>query len=167
MTSPERKPALRDSKSNLYEAALAAVKAREEEAAHRPRQKQRTRIPFLTILLLVALTAALLLLLRPVWLVGPEVPPVETPAISAASFRLTLLRERDRVFDYSRKNGHLPGSLSEAGVEAGNITFKSLGPDQFVLSGIVGDSLITLHSTDTMSVFLGHTLTAIRNRGRQ
>jgi hypothetical protein len=167
MTAPERKPALRDSKSNLYEAALAAVKAREESAANRPRPKQRTRIPFLTILLLIALTAAVLLLLRPIWLVGPEAPPQETPAVAAASFRLTLLRERDRVFAYSRRNGHLPAKLAELGGEASNISFRSTGADQFVLSGIVGDSLITLRSTDTMSAFLGNTLQAIRNRGRQ
>jgi hypothetical protein len=167
MTAPERKPALRDSKSNLYEAALAAVKAREDDAVNRPRPKQRTRIPFLTILLLVALTAVVLLLLRPVWLVGPEAPPTETPAVSAVSLRLTLLRERDRVFDYSRRNGHLPANLGEAGVQGANISFRSTGADQFVLSGVVGDSLITLHSTDTMSVFLGNALQAIRNRGRQ
>ena len=167
MTVPERKSSPRDSKSNLYEAALAAVKAREDDAVNRPRPKQRTRIPFLTILLLVALTAALLLLLRPVWLVGPEAPSSETPAVSAASLRLTLLRERDRVFDYSRRNGHLPANLGEAGIQAVNVSFRSTGPDRFVLSGVAGDSLITLHSTDTMSVFLGNTLQAIRNRGRQ
>lgn len=167
MTAPERKPVLRDSKSNLYEAALAAVKAQEETAAKRPRPRQKTRIPLLTVMLLLALTAAVLLLLRPVWLVGPETPPVETAAVSAASFRLTLLRERDRVFDYSRKNGHLPTTLAEAGIQETNISFRATGPDQFVLSGIVGDSLITLHSTDTMHVFLGKTLQAIRNRGRQ
>jgi hypothetical protein len=167
MTAPERKPVLRDSKSNLYEAALAAVKAQEEVAASRPRPKQKTRLPLLTIMLLLALTAAFLLLLRPVWLVGPEAPPAQSPAVAAASFRLTLLRERDRVYDYSRRNGHLPATLAEAGGESPNISLRSTGPDQFVLSGIVGDSLITLRSTDTMSVFLGNTLRAIRNRGRQ
>ena len=167
MTAPEHKPSLRDSKSSLYEAALAAVRAREEEAVHRPRPTQRSRIPLLAILVVLALTGAVLLLLRPLWLVGPEAPPREPPAIAAASFRLTLLRERDRVFDYSKRHGHLPTSLTEAGSAAANVRFQSTGPDQFVLSGLAGDSLISLRSTDTMSTFLGQSLRALRNRGRQ
>jgi hypothetical protein len=166
MTASERKPTLRDSKSSLYEAALAAVKAREDASAQRPLPK-RTRIPLLAILLLVAAAAAILLLLRPVWLVGPDAPPPESPGIVAASVRLTLLRERQLVVDYSKQHGHLPGSLNEVDNPRNDIRFQSTGPDQFVLSGIAGDSLITLHSTDTMSAFLGTTLRALRNRGRQ
>jgi len=164
MTTPPResRPS-RDSKSSLYEAALAAVKDR-EAATRRPHPRPRTRVRWMTILLLIALLAAILLLIRPVWLVGPDAPPREPEPIVAASFRLTLLRERQRVFDYTRQHGHLPATLVEAGSARNDIRFQATGADGFLLSGRAGDSLITLRSSDSMGAFLGESLKAIRNR---
>lgn len=166
MTVPQRQPPSRDSKSNLYEAALAAVKDREDAVAQRPRPQQRTRVRWMTVLLLVALAAAVLLLVRPVWLAGPQAPVAEPPPIAAASLRLTLLRERQRVIDFLKLNGRLPANLSEAGVTGGDIHFEVTGPSSFLLSASAGDSLITLNSTDRLGTFLGESLRAIRNRAR-
>jgi hypothetical protein len=166
LTQPNRQPTTRDSKSNLYEAAIAAVKEREDVAALRPQMAQGGRLRWLTVLLVVALVAATLLLVRPTWLAGPRAPIAESPAVAAASLRLTLLRERQRVFDFAKQNGRLPQSSAEAGV-AGEIRFELTGPGQFRLSASAGDSLITLYSSDPLGVFLGGSLTAIRNRGRQ
>lgn len=166
MTSPQRESRPpRDSKSNLYEAALAAVKDR-QEAAQRPQARPRTRVRWVTLLLLLGLIAAILLLVRPVWLVGPKAPPAESESIVAASFRLTLLRERQRVFDYTKRHGHLPATLVEAGSPRSDIRFQTTGPLAFNLSARAGDSLITLHSSDSLGAFLGESLKAIRNRAQ-
>ena len=165
MTAPERKPP-RNSKSDLYEAALAAVKDREDAALSRPRGRSKSRFPWVAVLLPLILAAGALLLLRPVWLVGPTNPSHESPAVAAASLRLTLLRERQHVLDYLRSNGRLPRTLAEAGVTASDIRYEAQGDNAFRLSANAGDSLIVLSSSDSMRVFLGESLRAIRNRGR-
>jgi hypothetical protein len=166
LTTPQRPAPARDSKSNLYEAALAAVKEREDAAGQRRHLPQETRVRWMTVLLLVALVAAILLLVRPVWLAGPQAPIAESPPLAAASLRLTLLRERQRVFDFLRINGRLPGSLGEAGV-SGIIRYEITGPGAFRMTASAGDSVITLTSSDSLGAFLGTSLHAIRNRGRQ
>ena len=166
MTAPERKLP-RNSKSDLYEAALAAVKDREEAAFSRPRRRAQSRFPWFAVMLPLILAAGALLLLRPVWLIGPTTPDQETPAIAAASLRLTLLRERQHVLDYQKANGRLPRTLAEAGITSQDIRYETQGDNAFRLSANAGDSLIVLSSSDSMRAFLGETLRAIRNRGRQ
>lgn len=164
MTTP-----LRDSKSNLYEAAVAAVKDREVAAAQAPRPDlvRPRRRGGMWFLLGLGLVGGALLLWQPVWLTGPDAPPPESPALAAASLRLSLLRERRRVTDFAQQHGRLPSTLSEAGSPLPELEFQPSGRDRFTLSGRVGDSLIVLRSTDSMETFLGGSLRVIKDRGRQ
>jgi hypothetical protein len=165
VTVPQRPPQLRDSKSNLYEAALQVVKAQEQAAAQAPRRPDAIRRPAgLVILLLLALIGALLLLLRPVWLAGPSAPPKEPPGVEAATLRLELLRERQRVFRYSSEHGRLPATLAETGSRRADFQYAP-SVDGFSLSGRAGDSLITLRSTDSLPTFLGQSLQRFRRGG--
>ena len=158
---------LRDSKSNLYEAAVAAVRDREEAATRAPQlvAVPRRRIGF-RILVLIALVGGVLLLWRPDWLEGPTAPPAESPELAAASLRLTLVRERRRVSDFAQRHGRLPTTLGEAGSPL-ELDYQTSGSDRFVISGRAGDSLITLRSTDSVESFLAGSLRIIKNRGGQ
>lgn len=160
---------IRDTKSSLYEAAVAAVKSREEVQAARAllRPWSQRRRGWHAGLLLIGLTGAVLLLLRPDWLAGPRAIPSEPPAIAAASLRLSLLRERQRVVSFERAHAHLPATLGEAGSDRADLGYQSLGPDAFRLWGSAGDSLITLRSSDSSETFLGASLRLLRHRGRR
>jgi hypothetical protein len=166
MSSPQQEP-LRDSKSSLYEAALAVVKARDESQAERIREatrvapRGRTRL----ILLLIGAAAAALLAWRPVWLAGPDSIPSEPPGIAAASLRLALVRERERVNDFVQRNGRLPATLREAGsLRADFLLQAGDSPGVFTLSGQAGDSSVVLSSTEAADLFLGNSLIRIRAR---
>ena len=99
--------------------------------------------------------------------IAPSQAESSAPAVAAASLRLTLIRERQRVFDFLQRTGRLPGTLVEAGGQAPGVHYTP-GTDQtFSLAGEAGDSLITLHSGDSLTVFLGSSLQAVRDRGRQ
>lgn len=169
MTGPRSPMTSRDSKVSLYEAARAAVKDREDKAeadraTHPVPPGRRKRMGVLGLIGIVGLA---LLVIRPAWLAGPRAVPEEPPALAAASLRLTLIRERQRVFDFLQRTGRLPGTLVEAGGQAPGIHYTP-GTDQtFSLAGEAGDSLITLHSADSLTTFLGSSLQAVRDRGRQ
>ncbi len=167
--SDDRNPTpLRDSKSNLYEAARAAIEDQESKADQErtARMSASGRRRSFGLLFLVGLTGALLLILRPVWLVGPDRPPPESPAVATASLRLGMLRERDRIFEYRRSNGRLPATLAEAGIALPDLLYQVQGVDSFQLTGQSGDSVIVLQSGDDMTAFLGGSLQVIRDRGR-
>lgn len=162
MTAP-----LRDTKTNLYEAAVAAMRdVNETNAATRLARKPERPRAWRMAMLLMGLFGAVLLLLQPAWLAGPAAPPPESPAVSAASLRLGLLRERQRVFDFALAHGRLPNTLSETGSTRTALHYQVIGAEAFSISGSVGDSLVTLHSTDSMKAFLGGSLQAIKNRGQ-
>jgi hypothetical protein len=161
-------PPVHDSKTDLLDAARAVVKDRSERASQerftRLQPAVRKRVGILTLLSVVGLG---LLVLRPEWLVGPKAVPQETPAVAEASLRLGLLRERQRIVDFIRLNGRLPTSLTEAGVTLTGLGFEAEEAQGFRLYAQVGDSLLVLHSRDSMSGFLGSSLQDIKNRGRQ
>lgn len=167
MTPPQRPAPVRDTKSSLYEAAVAAVKDREVAAARAPRAappRQRGRT--MRVALLLVLVGVLLLVLRPAWLAGPKAPPPESPGVAAASLRLTLLRERQRVFKFAKEQGRLPSGLIEVGGGQPGIEYSTSGPDAFRLTGRAGDSVITLQSGDSMAAFLGNSLRRLKDRGQ-
>jgi hypothetical protein len=163
---PSGRPgAARDTKSVLYEAAVEAVQDRASQAkakASRPARASRRGVRN-AFLLLLATAGAVLLVLRPNWLVGPDSVPAETPAIAAASLRIVLVRERDMVFRYQRRTGTLPVRLADAGVHATDLEYRHEGP-AFTLSGQAGDSLITIRSTDSVTTFLGDSFSRLRHR---
>jgi len=168
MTAPQTE-SLRDSKSNLLEAAHAAIQDQEEKldaerAARMAATGRRRRVGLLGT---VGLAGVILLLLQPPWLAGPKALPAEPPPVAAASMRLTLLRERDRVWAYQRQHGRLPASIAEAGGSVTGITLSARPEGAFALTGETADSIITLRSDESLSAFLGQSLRAVRNRGRE
>jgi hypothetical protein len=169
MTAPRAERPQHDSKTNLFEAAQAAIQDQEskidaERAARMAATGRRRRIG---VLGMVSIVGAVLLLVQPSWLAGPKELPAETPPVAAASMRLTLLRERDRVRDFERRAGRLPGSLEEAGGGASTVTLTVLADGTFTLVGETTDSIITLHSGEPVVAFLGESLRIVRNRGRE
>jgi hypothetical protein len=160
---------LQDSKSSLYEAALAAVQDQDEKNAEEARSRAAAtgRGIRIGVLALIGAAGLTVLLLNPEWLSGPKALPPEPPAIATASLRLSLLRERQRVVDYGRQNGRLPESSSDAGITLTGISYARQGPDGFALSAQAGDSVIVLRSSDSMSTFLGSSLLTLRDRGKQ
>lgn len=165
---PPRPGSGRDSKSDLLDAARAAVKDREEAAvattvaANSPRRRQRR---FGTLALL-GVVGTIVLVLQPVWLVGPDAPPPESPAVATASLRLTLVRERGRVLAYQERFGRLPQTLTDAGVETSGLEYVRVGTTDFRMQARLGDSLLTLRATDSVGAFLGNTIKVIQARGR-
>jgi len=169
MTVPRAERPLHDSKTNLFEAAQAAIQDQEskldaERASRMAATGRRRRIGVLGV---VSVVGAVLLIVQPEWLAGPKALPAETPPLAAASMRLTLVRERDRVRDYVQRTGRLPGSLAEAGGSAPSVTLTPLADGNFTLVGETTDSIITLHSGDATVAFLGESLRTVRNRGRE
>jgi hypothetical protein len=161
---------LRDSKSDLLEAARAAIKDREAKAAELavasqtvpPRRRRR-----LGVLVTIGAVGLVLLVLQPVWLVGPTTVPPDPVPVAAAGLRVTLLRQRQLVFNYAKAHGRLPASLTEAGDSPSGVSYHRLGDSAFTLVGSAGDSVVVLQSSDSQAVFLGNSLKILRNRGGQ
>ena len=157
----------RDSKSDLLEAARAAVKDSEAKAAElavAARSVPRRRWP-LGALVVVGVVGLVLLTLQPDWLVGPAVVPPDPPPGAAAGLRVALLRQRQLVLDYARRNGRLPQSLADAGDTVPGVRYSRRGDSAFSLTGRAGDSVVVLQSGDSQSVFLGNSLRVLKNRG--
>ena len=164
---PPPRPAAspRDTKSVLYEAALEAVQDRVQHArsAAERRPPRRRRLPVIPLLLAVAMAGGTLLLLRPVWLAGPRSLPPETPGVAAASLRVVLIRERSLVANFIRQTGRPPASLAEAGSTTAGLDLR-IEPGGFAITGRAGDSVITIRSSDSVTVFLGDSFHRLRSR---
>ncbi|HEV8358534.1 MAG TPA: hypothetical protein VGQ17_17405 [Gemmatimonadales bacterium] len=156
-----------DSKDVLYEAARSAIRDQSARAeAERIAAKAKTNPRRVWLMAAAGVIGLVVLILRPGWLTGPTALPPEPPAIVAASLRLTLLRERQRVLDFTVLHGRLPSSLAEAGGAAAGITFTPRALGRFELSASIGDSLIVLGSTDSVAAFLGGSLHTLARRRR-
>lgn len=160
---------LRDSKTDLLEAARAAVKdseAKAAEAAVSSRSVPRRRLR-LGVLGVIGVAGLVLLIVQPVWLVGPATAPPDPIPVAAAGLRIALIRQRQQVFDYARTHGKLPASLEEAGDTLPGVSYRRRGDSAFTLIGSAGDSVVVLLSSDSQAVFLGNSLRVIKNRGGQ
>jgi hypothetical protein len=169
--TPERPPAHparnttpKDTKSVLYEAAVQAVQDRAQASKAHPggasgKKPRRILMPVLGV---IGVIGAILLLVRPAWLAGPTSVPPETPAVAAASLRVILVRERDLVLRYQRSTGSLPPTLEAAGGGAG-FDYVRHG-NEFSVTGRAGDSIITIHSSDSAVTFLGDSFDRLRHR---
>ena len=161
---------LRDSKSDLLDAARAAVKDSEEKAAEMaiasrsiPRRRRR-----LGVLMTIGVVGLVLLILQPTWLVGPDTVQPDPPPVAAAGLRVALIQQRQRVLDYARTHGgRLPVSLIETGDSMPGVFYHRRGDSAFTLTGSAGESVVVLRSSDSQAVFLGNSLRVIKNRGAQ
>jgi hypothetical protein len=162
--TPARTGTPKDTKSVLYEAAVQAVQDRTQAAKARaeqvPRKKRRVLMPVLTI---IGLAGAVLLAVQPTWLAGPTAVPEETPAVAAASLRVVLVRERDLLLRYLRRNGTLPLTLRAAGSSSTGLEYVHQG-NEFSVTGHTGDSVITIRSSDSVVAFLGDSFDRLRQR---
>jgi hypothetical protein len=155
----------RDSKSDLLDAARAAIRDREEAAsasAGLPERRKR-RVGIMAIL---GMLGAGVLVLQPDWLVGPDALPLESPSVATASLRVTMWRERDRVFAYQKRFGRLPATLADAGVTTEGLDYARVSAEDFTLRAMLGDSVLTLTATDSTGRFLGNSLKVLQARGR-
>ncbi len=159
---------LRDSKTDLLEAAQAAVKDREEKAAELvvasssiPRRRR------LGTLAVIGLAGVVLLALQPAWLIGPGAAPPDPPPMAAAGLRVAMVRQRQLLFNYARANGRLPRSLSETGDSLPGVRYTRRSDSTFTLTASAGGSEVVLQSSDTQAVFLGNSLRILKNRGAQ
>src|ERR1044071_9007690 len=165
--SPEAAPPPRDSKAVLMDAARTAIREQTDKDIEGKVTRGARAHPVRTaIMLLIVLVGAVLLVVRPVWLVGPSGLAPEPPAIAAASVRLTLLRERQRVLDFAKTHGRLPGSLADAGSNLTDIAYTPQDSTRFHLSAFSGDSLIILRSDEGTSSFLGSSLKVLTGRAK-
>ena len=160
---------LRDSKSDLLEAARAAVKDRGEKAAELA--VATSSIPprwwRIGVLLATGVAGLVLLLLQPGWLVGPTAVPPDPTRVAVAGLRVALIRQQQLVFNYARAHGRLPLLLGEAGDTIPGVSYNCHGDSAFTLTGSSGDSIVVLQSSDSQAVFLGKSLRIIKNRGAQ
>lgn len=158
----------RDSKSDLLDAARAAIQDREEktaEAALAARNVPMKRR--MGVMIFLGLAGLVLPVLQPMWLVGPKQPPSETPPVAAASLRLALVRQHSLIVAFSKTRGRLPASLAEAGDSVPGVRYQRIGTGVFRLTANAGDSIVVLESTDSIGAFLGKSIGVIRNRGQE
>lgn len=117
-------------------------------------------------LALLAVLAGWLFGTRPEWVFAP--PPIaEAPEVTAASMRLALVRERQRVERYQEQNGRLPATLAEAGGTLPNIEIATSPDGSYLLRAVEGGTALELHSSDSVEAFLGNSLQVILNAPRQ
>jgi hypothetical protein len=159
---------LHDSKTNLLEAAQAALKDREEKAVTAALAArsvpQRRRIGLLTV---IGVAGLVLLVVQPSWLAGPKSVPPEPPRVAAAALRIAMIRQRQQLFNYANIHRRFPLSLGDAGDSLPGVIYNRRGDSAFTLIGSVGDSMIVLHSGDSQTAFLGNSIRIIKNRGTE
>lgn len=154
-------------KQDLLEAAQAATSpdylaARARVSRGKPPVASRS-VVYTSLGVLVAVVVYLLAA-QPEWVFTPEETP-ESPEVVAASMRMLLVRERQRVEAFRFRNGRLPASLTEAG---GNNPEAEMirGPGgSYTIRALVGGAALELRSTDSVEAFLGNSLQVILSRG--
>lgn len=104
-----------------------------------------------------------LLTAQPEWVFTPEETP-ESPELVAASMRMLLVRERQRVEAFRHRTGRLPSSLIEAGGH--NPAARMIpGPDgTYTIRALEGGAALELSSTESVEAFLGNSLQVILSR---
>ena len=156
-----------DQKRALLEAAQAAVTDAEHKAdeARRQGQPRRARLSPLVSAAIASGIGVYLLAARPAWFVTPP-PPPDPPAIAAASVRLTLAREANRVHQFQADSGRLPTSMAEAGSTVSGVEYQRLNDSGYVLKAVGGGEAVSLSSRDSLPLFLGSSLRLIMARGQ-
>ncbi len=160
-------PTLRESKSALLEAAQAAVADQQTKGRARKRlwqENTKTRTAVRSTLGVLTLAGIALLLLRPSWLVGPELP-AEPPEIKTASATLALIEAASHLRAYQSATGQLPERLKDAGITDIAIRYQRVDSVNFVIRLAAGDSTLTLRSTDSIKPLITEAVRALGRRG--
>lgn len=155
-----------DLKQDLLQAAQAAVATTSAPEGLPPRGTApagtRWGLVWTGVAILAALTGYVLGT-QPEW-AFPNRGLAESPEVTAASMRLSLVRERQRVETFRQRNGRLPATLAEAGGVATNIELVVEPGDTYVLRAVENGAALELRSTEALDAFLGNSLQLILNR---
>ncbi len=152
-------------KEALLRAAEEAV--RQDRTHSGPRNGPRTRWGIVGWgLVLLAGLMGWLVGTQPEWVFAPP-PNMEAPEITAASMRLALVRERQRVERYREQNGRLPATLAEAGGTIPNLEIATSPDGTYLLRAVEGGTVLELHSSENIETFLGNSLQVILGAPRQ
>ena len=156
-------PAPRDSKTALLQAAQAAIEERRAKPGRAAGPREGRSGLLRSLLAALCVSGTTLVVLQPVWLAGPSLPN-DSPAVKVATARLVLLRETSHVQGFLLREGHLPGTLAEAGIPDPAIAYRPTGESSFELSLRVGDSLVMLRSTDSLRLLAINALRILQSR---
>ncbi len=152
-------------KEDLLRAAEEAVGQDRRQADRRANPQTRWGIVGWGLVLLAVLMGWLFGT-RPEWVFTPPVV-AEAPETTAASMRLALVRERQRVERYREQNGRLPATLAEAGSTLPTIAMAASPDGSYLLRVVEGGTALELHSSENIETFLGNSLQVILNSPRQ
>ena len=143
------------------EAAVGDVMRREDEKAAKreAREHQVHRPPPLKGLLLLTL----LLLNLYVWLGNPEWLRFRQPELPSidyyeASWKMAVYLQRQRIEEYRHEKGHIPASAQQAGQPVTGVRYTPIEQKDYQLAAGAGEKQVVYHSTDSLSVVMGHTL---------
>jgi len=139
-------------------AAVGAVMEREESkaAAIAAKAKLKRREAPLKLILLTSLIALNFYawIGNPPWL-QPHVPPMPDVDYYAASWKLAVYLQRQRIEEYRITKGHLPAVAAQAGPPVKGVQYVPLQTKDYELSAGDGAKRFVYHSTDSLSVFVG------------
>ncbi|MFN2315499.1 MAG: hypothetical protein ABR551_10705 [Gemmatimonadales bacterium] len=152
-------------KEDLLQAAEAAVGQDRSRVGGQEGTQTRWGIIGWGLVLLAVLTGWLFGT-RPEWVFTPPLA-AEAPEVTAASMRLALVRERQRVERYREQHGRLPATLAEAGSTLPNIDIAASPNGSYLLRAVEGPTALELHSSESIEAFLGNSLQVILNAPRQ
>lgn len=84
---------------------------------------------------------------KPAWLFSSDPAASRTPAELEAELRFGLYLSRERILDYRATHRRLPATLAEAGDVERGVEYTISGDSTFVVSVMLGDSLVTLNES--------------------
>lgn len=135
---PSAKSGTKDDLVDAYQHVLADDERRRNAAVLTEVGARRVIAP-MALTILVAVSAYL-------WLAKPFDSQIPIPPVIVGdthSLRQLMVVATQMIEDYRQRNGHLPSTLDEAGIDAGPVLYLLAAPD-YSLQGVVGDSTITL-----------------------
>lgn len=126
-------------------AEFMEARQRDHEAALKAANKKRG--PWPKVIAGLAAAAA--------WIVPvPRAIPENGPSVTTAGMRMEMFLAAQRVRQYRRDHGRLPGSLEAAGVHEAWIGYTVTGDSTFALTGSADSNSITYASTMADSSFI-------------
>ena len=150
------------SRSALAEAYEKAVKSEAEKKARNQaveEKRTRTRVTLLAIGWILIAGCGLTLWLRPEWF-GLGVV-AETTNERDANVRLTLYVAGLQLQQYKAKHGSYPERLDDAGKFVSGLAYTRTPEGGYILKLTRGPDRITLTSSDSLSTFLGPSLSRL------
>lgn len=143
-------------KRELLEAFDQVVNRERDRAVERVSLPLRRRTSLLVAALCVLTWGALAYTWfgKPAWLFPPDPAASRTAGELEAELRFALYLSRERILDYWAANRRLPATLAEAGDVEQGVEYTISGDSTFVVSVMLGDSLVTLNESQSAEELL-------------